>query len=738
VHSTSKHVLLRLAVSITVVAAIAVAWAGTALATPPAGKGTLEVCKSSYNGMSGRSFKFSITGGSEITVKGGRCSGPMQVPSGTVNITESPALPSDAATDVAAVRATPSNRLLTQNLAAKTVSVNVPADSTAANETRVTFINQPAGGNKGDLKICKVTETPAFVGRQFSFTVNGGPAISTEANNFADSPGDWSCRLAGSFQVGSKVTVKELIPAGTDLAWIDTDPADRLGNIDTNLGTAEITIGSGVTVALYDNEAPQPQGNGYLEICKDRARLDYHGYDDAVQGEFEFHIEYGLDESQDVTVLAGQCSEPLLVAAGVAHVTEAARTGISLVKTFTIPEERWLGDNLINRTADVEVPVSDDPNDETQLHFVNQAERGQLKICKALGPNSSVLEGQKFHFEADHPGESDDDVYITAAAQTQCKIVSYLPVGAEIQVDEDLGFPGAEYIKASGPGCAYDEDGDLECNLTIKPGINTVTITNTARGKLEICKFVTDRLTDGELFHKEFTFKIDGTMTVKVRPGYCSPPQLVTVGSHTVTESAENNYELDPNAFGNGIVVTPYDAETSRNLAGRSVTVNVPYAGDKNQIGREVRVDFYNRIKRAQIKVCKRVESGSLDSIGNKAFDFTVDVPGATGTPFHVTGVRNGECRLIAHSTGEVVWFPIIQSNGSPTHVTASEDHSGSTSGSGFMVSDIAVQGYRGTLDGPHCLNASPGCGGANSKILWDLGPNTNTVTFTNKAKADP
>ena len=54
----------------------------------------------------------------------------------------------------------------------------------------------------------------------------------------------------------------------------------------------------------------------------------------------------------------------------------------------TIPEDRLLTTNLINRTADVEVPVSDSSNDETQVHFFNQTQRGQLKVCKALGPGS--------------------------------------------------------------------------------------------------------------------------------------------------------------------------------------------------------------------------------------------------------------------------------------------------------------------------------------------------------------
>ncbi len=70
--STSKHALLRLAVVMTSVVAVAAVWSGAALAAD----GTLEVCKSSLNGMAGKTFQFSISGGSTISVKGGRCSGP--------------------------------------------------------------------------------------------------------------------------------------------------------------------------------------------------------------------------------------------------------------------------------------------------------------------------------------------------------------------------------------------------------------------------------------------------------------------------------------------------------------------------------------------------------------------------------------------------------------------------------------------------------------------------------------
>ena len=42
-------------------------------------------------------------------------------------------------------------------------------------------------------------------------------------------------------------------------------------------------------------------------------------------------------------------------------------------------------------TRNWEVPVSSSSNDETQVHFVNQHDRGQVKVCKILGPSSGAL-----------------------------------------------------------------------------------------------------------------------------------------------------------------------------------------------------------------------------------------------------------------------------------------------------------------------------------------------------------
>ena len=57
--------------------------------------GKIEICKSSANGMSGKSFQFSLNGGTPITVKGGRCTGAITAISGREPGRRAPEQPAD-------------------------------------------------------------------------------------------------------------------------------------------------------------------------------------------------------------------------------------------------------------------------------------------------------------------------------------------------------------------------------------------------------------------------------------------------------------------------------------------------------------------------------------------------------------------------------------------------------------------------------------------------------------------
>src|SRR4029077_14263336 len=100
---------------------------------------SIEICKATTNGMSGKIFTYHVNGGTGISVAGGRCSGAIQLaPNAATTITEDQSNPP---TDVSAIQVRPSIWQVSQNLAGRSVVVN-PGSSTGSG--LVTFTNQPA------------------------------------------------------------------------------------------------------------------------------------------------------------------------------------------------------------------------------------------------------------------------------------------------------------------------------------------------------------------------------------------------------------------------------------------------------------------------------------------------------------------------------------------------------------------------------------------------------------------
>jgi hypothetical protein len=676
----------------------------------------IEICKSSANGMSGRSFQYSITGGPAVSVNGGRCSGPIQVTGATATITEAQSNP---ATDVASVTVRPSLRKLSEDLVNRSVTVTTGASTSS--ETLVTFTNQPAGGNFGTLKVCKLTMTPAYLGRLFSFSANGGPIVSTEANDAFADPSTWSCRILGTFQVGSNVTVQETIPAGTEVQFIDSDPAASRVDFNTTTGTGIYNIQAGTTVALFDDEPTPPSGTGTLEICKTAAQLALGVPDPDVHGAFTFTAtdsqgaSYGPFTINVPNPNNGQiyCTQPFTVAAGIAEVKEGPSPGFDLVDVFTNPSDRLLSANLINRTVDVEVPSSTNPNDETQVVFVNQTQRAQLKLCKTLGPGSADLIGQTFYIDWSSDSGASGTTAIVAQATTQCVIVGNLPIGATVSLAERN--PG-DFIDVSGPS-----------SITLTSGINTATFTNTARGLLEICKQIVGFQVTGQ---PTFQFRIDAGSILSVRAGTCSLPQRVSVGQHTVTEIASQNYDLV--AVGSN----PPGNLVSSNTTTRVAVVNVQYASDTS-------LTFYNAVKTGQVKVCKLIPATSQDSLGGKQWTFSVFIDNGAGgffPPITLGPIFAGEC------TSFTLPVPILNANGQPRAIGVHEnDPTGLTRNVNYKTTSITVTGSRGlcfvtdpgvnTTVCPYPVGQNPNLAAGN--IDFYLGPGPNIVTYTNQS-VDP
>jgi hypothetical protein len=670
--------------------------------------GKVEICKSSANGMSGRTFQFSLNGAPPISVKGGRCTGAITALAGANRIVE---LPSSPPTDVTAISVRPSSRQVFLNdLPSRTIVVYVAPGSTAANETMVTFTNAPAGGTTGELKLCKLTSAPIYLGRSFSFRVNGGPLVSTPANDAFADPGTWTCRILGTYQSGSVVTVSEVIPTGAEVDYIDTDPGANLVDFDTTAGTAQVRVTGPVTTVLFDNEPIPPAQFGYIEVCKDA-----FGADPFVTGEFFFTVSPPDGNSFDVSTLPGQCTASLQVAAGIVRVTEHPRANITLVDAYPEPTDRFVDLNVINGTLDVEVPVSSSPNDETQVHFVNSRNRSQLKVCKDLGPSSAALAGQTFTFTVVSPGLATATPSVQAPG---CVAVGNYPVGNTVTVTENLdhgsGQPG-EYITTTGEG-----------TFTIVPGTNEIHVANTALGVLQVCKAKIAYFdVRGGATQPTFRFRIDGGAMFLVQAGSCTK-KIVAPGQHTVTELAENDYAL-----------VSVDVQPPGNLVGtadipnRSVTVNVPFAGNG---GGETAVTFNNAVRTGQFKICKAAAVGSTDAFKTLGFTYTAyvqnDIGGFNYTSSLMGPINSTEptnCTLFTSP------FPILNQNGTKKVIGIVENGSGQAAS--WNVIDISVTGSRG-LCSDTTLSCVPGGKDLTAGIIdFYLGPDLNVVTYTNQAK---
>ncbi|HEX2041066.1 MAG TPA: hypothetical protein VHF24_00385 [Acidimicrobiales bacterium] len=210
------------------------------------GTGFVEVCKNAAGPGVGGSFTFDV-GGHTVTVPVGACAHPVEVPAGTITITEH-AQPGMVVTDISTF---PGGRMISRDLGARSVTVAVAAGDVST-QTVVTFAN---AFEIGQLKVCKVAGPGVATGTGFSFTA-AGQAFTVPAG----SPPGGFCRLAGSFPAGTGVTVNEHAVAGTEVSAITVAPSGRVaGQPDLAARAVTVTIGPGVTEVTFTNRAaPTP------------------------------------------------------------------------------------------------------------------------------------------------------------------------------------------------------------------------------------------------------------------------------------------------------------------------------------------------------------------------------------------------------------------------------------------------------------------------------------------------
>ena len=264
--------------------ALLAAAAALGVAAPQAlAAGTLVVCQSSTNGMSGRPFQFTLSGGAPLTVSGGHCSGPLALPAGYVTVRQLQTDPATAVTEITAP-ATRLDRSISPNPdpAGRKATVAVVEGTTQYTGTRVTFTNDgapwepapppgdddggsggaggtPPPGGTGALEICKFMAPgePSFDGRAFGFRIDGSLRVTVRAGR---------CSLPIYLAPGNH-TITELLDKQFELAAAETLPAGRLVSTDLGAATAVVHVPSGVeneTVAIFRNRVAR----GQVKLCK--------------------------------------------------------------------------------------------------------------------------------------------------------------------------------------------------------------------------------------------------------------------------------------------------------------------------------------------------------------------------------------------------------------------------------------------------------------------------------------
>jgi hypothetical protein len=655
--------------------------------------GTLEICKAAANGMSGKTFSFSVDGGAGIAVTGGGCSGPMSVAAGSHTIVEAP-------TTGLQVKAITANHLVSKDLNHGTVTVTVKAGSTAGNETLVTYTNlaSPAVG----LKVCKAAgaSSPSLVGDQFSFTENGRAAFSVAAGTVATP----NCGPVTKFKLGTVVNIAELATPGTHVSGISVSDG-RGSNVNAATGTVDATIGAGVTVVTYTNDVNTISQTGFIEVCK-------YALDPFVEGSFNFTITDANGAVYNQSVLVGQCTAPIEVAAGNATVTEAAQFPYLVGEIDVFPSGRTVSSNLSNQTVTVKV-VQGDSSTETAVSFGNYTRLGYFKVCKTLTANSSALAGHTFYFDVTSVGVTTDlkpnqveqrqimQVVAGAAGSTSCVIdPSGLPLGSPVSITEE----GTDNVvnTAVSVSPASNDTGSFAptANFVIGSGVTTATFTNMAFGTIEVCKTAADASTATQTFY----FSVNGGAPIAVHAGQCSLPIAVPAGTATVAEAGKANFHLV------NVTATGPTGDNRLFSGTNPVTVTTPFGGVEN----ETAVTFTNAVNTGQFKICKQSPEPTLQGVTfNFTFSYAVNGTTTNGT----AALTPGNCSSLSGN------IPVVDPNGNPIPIYVTEAATPTVE-----VSDITV------LNASHVLFN----GQTPNDVQFSVNQGVTTVTYTNVRTPPP
>jgi hypothetical protein len=326
-------------------------------------KGFLEVCKKkpAGDGLTGN-FTFTVAAGgasTSVTVPVGGCSNVLELPAGQATVTEA----ARADTALTAIDVAPADRLVSKNVANRTVTVQIIAGGLGT-QTIVTFTNKTVPPPTGTVKVCKVAGPGVAAGQEFSFTV-GSTTTTAKAG---------SCSLPITVAAGN-VVVTEAAVAGFQVSAITSAPAGTL--VSSNLAgrTATVKVAANqVTEVTFTNE----KQTGTLKVCK------IAGAGVATGQQFTFTVG-----SQTVVVAAGSCSLPITLPVGDVTVKETVPAGFEVTAITVVGAGSLTSSNLATATAVVKVAVG-----VTEVNFTNKKKVTGCVLTKGFYKNHPAVVAQ--------------------------------------------------------------------------------------------------------------------------------------------------------------------------------------------------------------------------------------------------------------------------------------------------------------------------------------------------------
>ena len=217
----------------------------------------------------------------------------------------------------------------------------------------------PPPDEPGLVQVCKVAGNGIAAGASYSYTIVANGQETTVTVPAGAGPGG-TCVDAGSFRVGTDVTVQEVAQPDVNVTGLTVSPAGaQVGLSDLGNRRATVVAGVGTTTLTYTNTSTTA---GSLVICK------VGGTGVAAGTNFTFTVE-----GQSVTVPAGaapagNCSGALALPAGTPTVTETAVAGTTVQSIAGTPAAPT-NINLAGRSATVQITSGQ----ETRITFTNTA-----------------------------------------------------------------------------------------------------------------------------------------------------------------------------------------------------------------------------------------------------------------------------------------------------------------------------------------------------------------------------